>query len=144
MKKTHLLLDAAVVCLLAAGLSAHAGDTATPAERTTESEPQPTKFATLYNVRPVRIVAPVVPQEAVQRGLKSGEITLSFDVTPDGHVREVRVVRANPEGVFDDAFVEAGKRWVFKKSKSKWDEPVYFEIVNSYRFKLDKQRVYIR
>lgn len=143
MKIAHLLLGAAVVCLLAAGLSAHAGD-APLAQRALVGEPQPTKFATLYNVRPVRMVAPVVPQEAVQRRLKSGEITLSFDVTPDGYVREVRVVRASPEGVFDDAFVEAGKKWVFKESKGKWDEPVYFEIINSYRFKLAERRIFIR
>jgi len=47
-------------------------------------------------------VPPVYPQDALSRGI-SGWVDLEFTVTPDGSVRNVVVLAAEPSGVFEEA-----------------------------------------
>lgn len=61
----------------------------------------------------VKSVTPEYPARA-QRKLQEGYVDLQFTSTATGEVKDITVVAAQPEGVFDDAAVRALKRWKFK------------------------------
>ena len=56
---------------------------------------------------------PVYPAQAL-RDRTRGWVELEFTVTPAGGVRDVQVVAAEPEGVFDAAAAQAVAQWRFK------------------------------
>lgn len=58
-------------------------------------------------------VEPVYPKDALADGIE-GEVELSFQVNIRGNPKKVRVVRADPTGVFDKAAVKALKQWKFE------------------------------
>ncbi len=66
-------------------------------------------------VMPSRIVAPVYPQRAMNDGIE-GRVGLSYHIHADGTVGEVRVVHAQPEGVFENAARTALNEWHFPTS----------------------------
>jgi TonB family protein len=51
-------------------------------------------------------VAPTYPDDALARGL-SGSVELEFTVSPTGHVTDIKVIAADPPGVFDKAAMRA-------------------------------------
>jgi protein TonB len=57
-------------------------------------------------------VAPEFPSRARAQGL-SGSVTLFFVVDVDGSVQDVYVVESQPEGVFDQAAIDAVEQWEF-------------------------------
>jgi protein TonB len=61
----------------------------------------------------VRYVSPEYPMEARQRGL-SGNVELTFTVRADGTVSDVRVEDSTPPLVFDDAAIEAVRKWRYR------------------------------
>ncbi|MEO8809281.1 MAG: TonB family protein [Rhodanobacter sp.] len=61
---------------------------------------------------PVRVQQPVYPQMALTRGLQ-GQVVLEFGLAGDGSLRDVRVVRAEPAGVFDQAAIHAMHGWKY-------------------------------
>lgn len=66
--------------------------------------------------RPLQFVSgpdPVYPPAARSAGIE-GRVTLRYDVGADGTVSNLRVVEAEPEGVFDRAALEAVARWRFR------------------------------
>jgi TonB family protein len=60
-----------------------------------------------------RYVPPIYPESAKQRGL-SGMVELIFTVTSDGRVDDVDIQRASPPQVFDEAAVEAVRKWRYR------------------------------
>lgn len=62
--------------------------------------------------RLVRKVEPRYPLAARQRQI-SGKVLVKFLVDPSGHVHEVSVVEAEPEGWFEQSAVQAVSRWEF-------------------------------
>lgn len=56
---------------------------------------------------------PRYPPRALRAGIQ-GVVTIEFIVTPEGTVRDPKVIRAEPPGVFDDAAREGVLRWKFK------------------------------
>ncbi|MGE4551578.1 MAG: energy transducer TonB, partial [Desulfovibrionaceae bacterium] len=56
---------------------------------------------------------PDYPASARRRGL-TGVVELRFLVEPDGAVSEVEVVSARPEGIFEQAAIQAVRRWRFR------------------------------
>lgn len=58
-------------------------------------------------------IAPVYPQRALRGGIE-GTVTLKITVNPDGTVKSVRVVKANPPGLFDASAISAARRSKFK------------------------------
>lgn len=56
---------------------------------------------------------PKYPPRALRSGTE-GVVTIEFIVTPDGKVRDPKVIRARPPGIFDDAAMEGVLRWKFK------------------------------
>jgi protein TonB len=65
--------------------------------------------------QPISQALPRYPTVAEARGIE-GRVTLSITIMPDGSVRDVRVVNANPSGYFEDAAVRAVQRWRYRPS----------------------------
>ncbi|HEX6928143.1 MAG TPA: energy transducer TonB [Gammaproteobacteria bacterium] len=57
-------------------------------------------------------VEPQYPHAALRDGIE-GEVEVEFTVLPDGSVSDIRVVRADPPGVFDASARRAIQRWQF-------------------------------
>lgn len=68
--------------------------------------------AAVPTLRALRTPAPEYPPGALGSGV-SGKVVVEFTVTPQGGVRDVRVVRSNPPRIFDQATVMAVRRWRF-------------------------------
>lgn len=64
-------------------------------------------------VIPLVRIAPRYPKQAL-RMRKGGFVTLEFTVREDGSVTEVRVIEAQPKGLFNRAAIAAIKQWKFK------------------------------
>ncbi|MFN3835616.1 MAG: energy transducer TonB [Glycocaulis sp.] len=58
----------------------------------------------------VRVVAPEYPRGAERRNLE-GQVTVRYNVTPEGEVADVEVVDATPAGVFERAVLRALEQW---------------------------------
>lgn len=95
-----------------AGLARNAAGTAavTPA-----SEPAPTELLRVPADALERISArdPVYPADALRQRVR-GEVELEFTIAPGGNVRDIEVVHAEPQGVFDAAATEALAQWRFR------------------------------
>lgn len=61
----------------------------------------------------VQVVNPVYPQSAQARGIE-GFVILEVVISDRGLVSEARVISADPAGVFDQAAIEAVKKWSFR------------------------------
>lgn len=60
----------------------------------------------------LQMAEPDYPQYARRVGME-GQVTLRFMVTEDGRVRDIEVVSAEPERVFNSAAIEAVRQWRF-------------------------------
>lgn len=60
-----------------------------------------------------KMATPTYPAEAKRKGIE-GWVDVSFLVATDGSVREVQVSKAEPQGVFDQAAMDAVKQWRFE------------------------------
>ncbi|MFC3094375.1 energy transducer TonB [Alteromonas sediminis] len=58
-------------------------------------------------------VAAVYPRRAQQRGIE-GFVDVEFTVTAIGAVRDPVVVQAEPEGIFEQAALDAVRKWKYK------------------------------
>lgn len=67
---------------------------------------------------PVRTVKPRYPMSARRMG-QSGQVLLRIHVDQDGAVREVTVVQAEPPGVFENAAMDAVRKWHFTPALSR-------------------------
>lgn len=86
---------------------------ASPATARVEPPPAaepPARFAPA--LRLVQDVQPRYPARALGRELE-GRVELMFTVRPDGSVADLRIVDAQPAGVFDQAALQAARRWRF-------------------------------
>jgi TonB family protein len=57
--------------------------------------------------------APVYPPAAREAGM-AGYVIVRYDVDAGGRVRNARVVKSEPDEVFDDAALQAVSRWRFR------------------------------
>lgn len=62
---------------------------------------------------PIVKVQAVYPRRAMQRGIE-GYVVVEFTVTRSGTVRDPRVVEAQPEGIFDQAAMDAVLKFKYK------------------------------
>jgi len=77
--------------------------------RVAEPAALPTASAALA---PVHIRQPIYPPDALRRGIE-GRVVVEFGLAPDGGVRDLRVVHAEPAGVFDQAALRAMRGWKY-------------------------------
>lgn len=62
---------------------------------------------------PLIKIQPTYPHQAAVNKIE-GSVTLKVTVAPDGSVRDARVIRSRPRKTFDEAAVEAVRKWKFK------------------------------
>ncbi|WP_116368656.1 energy transducer TonB [Parahaliea mediterranea] len=62
---------------------------------------------------PVFRIAPDYPQSALRRGIE-GHVDLIFDVAASGRTENIRVLAAEPEGVFERAAMQTLAKWKYK------------------------------
>ena len=60
-----------------------------------------------------RFVEPDYPRELAARGVE-GWVELEFLLDAKGEVESVRIIASEPAGVFDEAALQAVRRWRFK------------------------------
>ena len=89
-----------------------------------------TQPAVRRNFSPVSRVQPVFPRDAIKKGIEKGVVIAHAYVGPDGGVKEVRIVSANPARVFDREVIRALSQWRFAP------EPVGFIAEFELEFKL--------
>ena len=80
-------------------------------------------------------VAPDFPTRARAQGL-SGYVTLFFVVDVDGSVQDVYVIESSPEGVFDDAAIQAVEQWEFDPGMNE-GMPVAVRVRQTLNFTLE-------
>ncbi len=62
---------------------------------------------------PIVKVQPVYPRRALDRGIE-GYVIVEFTVTRSGTTKDIRVVEAQPKGIFDSAAVKAAEKFKYK------------------------------
>lgn len=62
---------------------------------------------------PIVKVAPIYPRRAQTRGIE-GYVVLEYTVTRQGTVKDVRVVEAQPQGIFDKAAIASAQKYKYK------------------------------
>ena len=62
---------------------------------------------------PIVKVAPIYPRRAQSRGIE-GYVVVEFIVTKNGSVRDAIVIKAEPEGIFDRAAMDAALKFKYK------------------------------
>lgn len=62
---------------------------------------------------PVQVRQPIYPQAALRRGVE-GQVVVEFSLASDGGVTDLRLVRATPAGIFDQAALEAMRGWRYR------------------------------
>ena len=65
------------------------------------------------DIIPLVRISPQYPRQAAMDRIE-GTVTMEFIVNADGTVRNVRIVAANPPGVFEQAAITAALKWKFK------------------------------
>jgi len=65
------------------------------------------------DVIPVVRVPPTYPRRAKQAGI-SGWVTMAVTIRPDGTVADAEIMESDPPRLFDDAALDAMKRWKFR------------------------------
>ena len=81
---------------------------------------------------PVHQVAPEIPPRAIQKGI-TGRVTLSMLVTSEGNVSDVKVVEAQPPGVFEESATAAVRQWRFQPAQYE-GRPVSIRVSQTLRF----------
>ncbi len=61
---------------------------------------------------PLSTARPQIPEWAYKRGIE-GWVECVFTVMPNGHVRDVKIVDAQPRGVFEAAAIESISNWIY-------------------------------
>lgn len=64
------------------------------------------------DVVPLVRIEPDYPARAAQRGIE-GYVVVEFTITPAGTIKNARVIRAEPNGVFDSSALAAVSRWKY-------------------------------
>lgn len=62
---------------------------------------------------PIVKVEPIYPRRALERGIE-GYVIVEFTVTRSGTTKDIRVVEAQPPGIFDQAAIKAAEKFKYK------------------------------
>lgn len=85
-----------------------------------------------------RVMAPpVYPYRAVQAGIE-GYVDLRFDITASGVTKNIQVIYAEPEGVFEQSALAAVARWRFQPSMVGGKAEPFEGLSKRVRFTLQK------
>jgi len=72
------------------------------------------------DVKPVALfrVKPIYPASAMNQNI-NGKVKIKFLVDRDGLVKTAEIIKAEPEGIFEEATINAIKQWRFQPAKVK-------------------------
>ena len=92
--------------------------------------PSPAAVRTNFTI--VGKVVPVFPRDAIKKGIERGEIVAHVYVNKDGSVKEVRIIRANPQRVFDREVIRALSQWRFAPDATDFiaEVPIDFKLTD--------------
>ncbi len=79
---------------------------------------------------PLSTARPQIPKEAYEAGIE-GWVEVVFYVTKEGRVTNIRIVDAQPKGVFEAAMIESVRNWIYPVSSGAR------EVQQRFDFKLD-------
>ena len=85
---------------------------------------------------PIVKVAPVYPRRALQRGIE-GYVIVESTVTKQGAVRDPIVVEANPQGIFEQAAVDAAMKFKYKPRVVNGEPTEVSGVQNRISFQID-------
>ncbi|GAB3028291.1 energy transducer TonB [Bowmanella dokdonensis] len=85
---------------------------------------------------PIVKVAPVYPRRALQRGIE-GYVIVEFTVTKAGTVSNPFVVEANPEGIFEEAAMDAALKFKYKPRVVNGQAAEVSGVQNRITFQID-------
>ncbi|MDM7861762.1 energy transducer TonB [Alteromonas sp. ASW11-36] len=85
---------------------------------------------------PIVKVAAVYPRRALQRGIE-GFVIVEFTVTKQGSVRDPIVVEANPQGIFEQAAIDAALKFKYKPRVVNGEPTEVAGVQNRITFKID-------
>lgn len=86
---------------------------------------------------PLVNIQPTYPTRAAQRGIE-GWAQVSFTVTPEGGVRDVVVIDAEPRGMFDSASIRAAERFRFQPRVVNGEPVEVPNVQYVFRFQLEE------
>ncbi|TXH05178.1 MAG: TonB family protein [Nevskiaceae bacterium] len=64
---------------------------------------------------PISTARPQMPEWACKKGIK-GWVEVVFTVLPNGRVQDVKIVDADPRGVYEAAAIESISNWIYESS----------------------------
>ncbi|MAJ70379.1 MAG: energy transducer TonB [Alteromonadaceae bacterium TMED7] len=85
---------------------------------------------------PIVKVSPVYPRRALQRGIE-GFVIVEFTVTKQGAVKDVFVIEANPQGIFEQAAMDAAKKFKYKPRVVNGEPAEVSGVQNRITFQID-------
>lgn len=85
---------------------------------------------------PIVKVTPVYPRRALQRGIQ-GFVIVEFTVNKVGAVVDPVVIEAQPEGIFDQAAMDAAKKFKYKPRVINGEPTAVAGVQNRITFKID-------
>jgi protein TonB len=80
-------------------------------------------------------VAPPYPPRARERGIE-GQVTLKLKVSDGGDVEDVKVIEADPPGIFEEVTLAAVRQWKFDPARYK-GQPVAISVSQRIPFRLN-------
>lgn len=92
--------------------------------------PVPAKPLVVRNPTMLNSCAPQMPGEAIRKNIE-GEVTAHLTVDEKGSVTDVKIVKADPPGIFDRAVTNALSQCKFPPSSDKWiaEVPLNFKLM---------------
>lgn len=117
------------------------GLTAAPSEVAPAPTPAPPAAATpsvSEEVTPLVDIPPNYPQRALAAGIE-GSVTLAFTITAEGRVDNLRVIEAEPPGVFEREARRAAMRWRFEPRRVN-GQAVARDVTKTLTFRLEGTR----
>lgn len=81
---------------------------------------------------PLSTARPQIPREACRRGIE-GYAVAEFNVKPNGHVTNIRIVDAQPRGIFERPMVKSLEHWLYQAT----DSDKAYDVTWKFEFKLD-------
>lgn len=114
---------------------------APPPEPASSATPQPAPDKLGYKLgevdqapRIVKKVNPMYPYSARRKNI-TGKVVLKFLVNSNGGVEKISVLKAEPEGVFEESAKQAVRKWHFKPGVYQ-DEPVATWVIVPIQFNM--------
>ena len=100
-----------------------------PKPKPPEPVPEPPLPSVFRDVKPVKKVKPVYPPEAEQKHVQ-GHVKVRLDVDVNGNVSDVKVLLADPAGVFEESVLTAVRQYKFKRDGTTYqaDQDIIFKI----------------